>query len=222
MWTKEKVARCLDHAAIRPEMTDSDIVRECAIAKKHGICSVIVRPTDVALARKELKGSGVKVGVTIGFPHGAHTPQVKALEAELAVKDGADEMDMMINLGKFLSGDYSAVRRDIEGVVAVAKKRGVLVKVILETCYMSPEQIRKASEIVRDAGGSFVKTTTGFGAGPATPEAIKIMVEAVGKSIGVKASGGIKNWETAVSYLELGCTRLGVTSTEAILSGGES
>ena len=220
MWTRQQIAATIDHAALKPEMTDDDVRANCAIGIKHKVASVCVRPSDVALAAKMLEGTGVVPSMVVGFPHGAHRPEVKALEARLAIEDGAKELDMVMNVGKFLSGDYDLVRRDVEGVVAEARKAGdVQVKVILEICYLTPEGIAKACEIARDAGADFVKTSTGFGTGPATPEAIEIMVKTVGDTMGVKASGGVRDYETACRFLDQGCTRLGTAGgTEVILN----
>ena len=220
MWTRQQIAATIDHAALKPEMTDDDVRANCAIGIKHKVASVCVRPSDVALAAKMLEGTGVLPSMVVGFPHGAHRPEVKALEARLAIEDGAKELDMVMNVGKFLSGDYDLVRRDVEGVVAEARKAGdVQVKVILEICYLTPEGIAKACEIARDAGADFVKTSTGFGTGPATPEAIEIMVKTVGDTMGVKASGGVRDYETACRFLDQGCTRLGTAGgTEVILN----
>lgn len=220
MWTRQQIAATIDHAALKPEMTDDDVRANCEIGIKHKVASVCVRPSDVALAAKMLEGTGVLPSMVVGFPHGAHRPEVKALEARLAIEDGAKELDMVMNVGKFLSGDYDLVRRDVEGVVAEARKAGdVKVKVILEICYLTPEGIAKACEIARDAGADFVKTSTGFGTGPATPEAIEIMVKTVGDTMGVKASGGVRDYETACGFLDQGCTRLGTAGgTEIILN----
>jgi deoxyribose-phosphate aldolase len=218
MWTREQVARTIDHAALKPQMTDEDIREACAVGRKYGVATVCVRPSDVALAASELAGSGVAPSAVIGFPHGAHRGETKALEARLAIEDGARELDMVMNVGKFLSGDHELVQKDIAGVVAEAKAAGgVLVKVILETCYLSAEQIARACEIARDAGADFVKTSTGFGDGPATPEAVDVMIRTVGDCMGVKASGGVRSYETAVGYLEQGCKRLGAASGTKII-----
>ncbi len=218
MWTREQVAGTIDHAALKPQMTDDDIREACALGRKYGVATVCVRPGDVALAAKELAGSGIPPSAVIGFPHGAHRSETKALEARLAIEDGAKELDMVMNVGKFLSGDHELVKKDIAGVVAEAKAAGgVLVKVILETCYLSAEQIAKACEIARDAGADFVKTSTGFGDGPATPEAIDVMVKTVGDCMGVKASGGVRSYETAVGYLEQGCKRLGAAGGTKVI-----
>jgi len=219
-WTKQQVAATLDHAALKPNMTDVDIVAACELGKTHKVASVCVRPSDVALAAKELAGSGVPASMVVGFPHGASRPEVKALEAKLAIEDGAKELDMVMNIGKFLSGDYEWAGRDIAAVVAEAKAAGdVLVKVILETCYLTGEQIAKACEIARDAGADFVKTSTGFGDGPATPEAIEVMVKTVGDTMGVKASGGVRTYETACGYLDQGCKRLGTGGGTVVIMG---
>lgn len=219
MFTKPQVAKTIDHSVLKPFATDNDIIKGAKICVERQVAGFCVRPTDAALAAKQLKGSNVSVIVTVGFPHGANRPETKALEARLAIEDGAEELDMVMNIGKFLSGDYEFVQRDIEAVVAEARKHNVIVKVILETCYLTPEQIKKACLLSQAAGADYVKTSTGFGAGPATPEAIGIMVKTVGDTMGVKAAGGIKSWETAVGYLKQGCKRLGATSTEAILDG---
>jgi deoxyribose-phosphate aldolase len=212
-WTKKTVAATIDHAALKPTMTDQDIIAECELGKKLQVASVCVRPSDTALATKQLAGTDVVPSMVVGFPHGSNRPEVKGLEAKLAIEDGAKELDMVMNIGKFLSGDFDWVKRDIEAVVAEAKQAGdVLVKVILETCYLSPEQIAKACEIARGAGADYVKTSTGFGDGSATPEAIDIMIKTVGDTMGVKASGGIKNYEIACGFLDQGCKRLGAAS----------
>lgn len=215
-WTKSKVAATIDHAALKPTMTDKDIVAQCDLGKKYNVASVCVRPSDVALTTEQLAGTAVVPSMVVGFPHGANRPEVKALEARLGIQDGAKELDMVMNIGKFLSEDYDWVRRDIEGVVAEAKQAGdVQVKVILETCYLTPEQIAKACEISRDAGADYVKTSTGFGDGPATPEAIDVMIKTVGDTMGVKASGGVRSYETAKGFLEQGCKRLGAAGGTA-------
>lgn len=221
-YTPEAVARLIDHAVLKPEMIEEDVRENARMCITRGVGDLCVRPCDVAVAVEALQGSDVTVAAVVGFPHGSNRPEVKALEARLAIEDGAVELDMVMNVGKFLSGDVAYVQRDIEAVVAEAKPRKVLVKVILETCFLSPEQIAAACRLAEAGGADFVKTSTGFGSGPATPEAIEIMISTVGITMGVKASGGIRNWETAVGYLDQGCTRLGVGSTEAVLNGSEA
>lgn len=219
-YTVSEVAATLDHAVLKPDFTDATIATHARMCLARGVKSMCVRPSDVALAAKHLAGSAVMVSVVIGFPHGHHRPEVKALEAALAIQDGARELDMVMNIGKFLSGDCDWVRRDIAAVVAVAKPLGVPVKVILESAFLTLDQVAHACLLAEQAGADFVKTSTGFGPGGATPEAVAVMVQTVGGRLGVKASGGIRDWQTAVDYLAQGATRLGVGATEAILDGG--
>lgn len=221
-YTVKEVAETIDHAVLKPVQTEQDVIKNAAMCIKRGVKSMCVRPCDVALAAKQLKGSSVDVSVVVGFPHGSNRAETKAFESRLAIQDGAKEIDMVMNIGQFLAGNYDTVQKDIEAVVAEAKKAKVLVKVIMETCYLSKEQVAKACKIAEAAGADFVKTSTGFGDGPATPEVIEIMVKTVGKTMGVKASGGIRNWKTAVGYLNQGCARLGLASTEAVLDGAQA
>jgi len=217
MWTKRRIAQTIDHSALKPFLVDDDIVTACELGKKYQVAGVCVRPSDVSLAKKILEGSGVDPLAVVGFPHGSNRTEVKALEAKLAIEDGAVELDMVMNVGKFLTGDYAFVQKDIEAVVNEARQHNVFVKVILETCYLSSEQIAKACKISKVAGADYVKTSTGFGDGPATPKAVDMMIKTVGDTMGVKAAGGIKTYETAVGYLNQGCKRLGATATEAIV-----
>ncbi len=219
MYTRREVAKLIDHAVLKPFATDQDVIDNCRMCVERNVGCICVRPTDVALAARELADTQVNVSVVIGFPHGSNRPEVKAHETRLAFEDGAVEFDMVMNIGKFLSGDYDFVQKDIEAVVAEAKKHDAIVKVIQESCYLSNDQIAKACKIAEAAGADFVKTSTGFGDGPATPEIIDIMMKTVGKTMGVKASGGVRSWEKAVGYLKQGCTRLGVGSTEKVLDG---
>jgi deoxyribose-phosphate aldolase len=172
--------------------------------------------TPTQLKRRQ---AGAATAATRGGPHGAQRPEVKALEARLAIADGARELDMVLNVGALRSGDDAAVRADIAAVVAEARPHGVLVKVILETCLLAPEQIVAACRLAEEAGAGFVKTSTGFGGGGATPETVRTMLDAVGGRLGVKASGGIRSWEDAERYLDMGCARLGVGDAATILDG---
>ena len=218
-WTREKVAATIDHAVLKPSLTDQDIVQGCQLGKKYQVASVCVRPSDVAAASRELAGSGVKVSMVVGFPHGANRSEVKALEARLAIQDGARELDMVMNIGKFLSGQYDYVRDDIKAVVNEAKPHGVLVKVIFESCFLTLEQVAKATELSIAAGADFVKTSTGFADGSATPEAVATMIKTAAGRIKVKPSGGIRDYAKAVAFLEQGADRLGVGATAAVLDG---
>ena len=209
----------MDHAVLKPNCTDDDIRRNAGACMAHRIGDLCVRPTDVAYAKDLLKGSPVTVACVVGFPHGASRPETKALEARLAIDDGADEIDMVMNIGKLLSGDEDHVKNDIAAVVAVAKPKEVLVKVILETCLLTPEQIAKACELAIAAGADYVKTSTGFNGDGASVEAVQIMLDTVNGRAKVKPSGGIRDWGRAVMFAEMGVHRLGVGAGPQILDG---
>jgi deoxyribose-phosphate aldolase len=217
--TTASVARMLDHAVLKPEFTAADLARHARMCIDRGVGCLCVRSCDVAAAARLVAGTPVVIAAVIGFPHGAQRPEVKALEARLAIADGARELDMVLNVGALRSGDQATVRADIAAVVAEARPHGVLVKVILETCFLASAQIVVACRLAEEAGADFVKTSTGFGAGGATPEAVRTMLDAVGGRLGVKASGGIRSWEDAVRYLDMGCTRLGVGDAAGVLDG---
>jgi deoxyribose-phosphate aldolase len=185
----------------------------------RGVGCLCVRSCDVAAAARLVAGTPVVVAAVVGFPHGSQRSEVKAIEARLAIADGARELDMVQNVGALRSGEQAAIRDEIAAVVAEARPHGVLVKVILETCFLTPAQIVAACRLAEEAGADFVKTSTGFGAGGATPDAVRTMLDAVGGRLGVKASGGIRTWEDAVRYLDMGCTRLGVGDAAGILDG---
>ena len=215
--TAASVARTLDHAVLKPDFTAADLARHARMCIDRGVGCLCVRSCDVAAAARLVAGTPVVVAAVVGFPHGAQRPEVKALEARLAIADGARELDMVLNVGALRSGDQAAVRDDIAAVVAEARPHGVGVKVILETCFLTSAQIVAACRLAEEAGADFVKTSTGFGGGGATPEAVRTMLDAVGGRLGVKASGGIRTWEDAVRYLDMGCTRLGVGDAAGIL-----
>jgi deoxyribose-phosphate aldolase len=215
------VALRLDHAVLKPQATRADLEAAAAMCRERGVGCLCVRPADVAIAASLLAGSEVAVASVVGFPHGSHRSDVKAFEAARAIEDGAVELDMVMNVGGFLSGDHGLARRDIAAVVAEARAapREVLVKVILETCLLSLDEVATACLVAEEAGADYVKTSTGFSEHGATPEAVVTMLEAVGGRLGVKASGGIRTWEACVRYLEMGCGRIGVGDAAAILAG---
>lgn len=217
-----EVASTIDHAVLKPNQTENDVRTNAACCIKLGVASMCVRPCDVKLAAELLADSDVMTSCVLSFPHGDDTTETKVFQAKQAVSDGAQEIDMVMNIGQFLSGNYAYVQKDIEAVVEAAHAENVIVKVIQESCYLSLEEVAKACRITLDAGADFVKTSTGFGPSSATPEIIDVMVKTVGGKIGIKASGGIRTWEQAVGYLEQGATRLGIGATETVLSGGIS
>jgi deoxyribose-phosphate aldolase len=219
MYTKQQVAKTIDHAVLKPEYTDADLKAHAEKCKQMGVYSMCVKPCDIKATVELLKGSDVKVSCVLSFPHGADTTEVKAFQARKAIEDGVDEIDMVMNIGKFRSGDYTYVLNDIKAVVEVAHQHGVPVKVIQESYYLSLEQVAKACELSYQAGADFVKTSTGFAAGSATPEIVQVMVDTIGGKMKIKPAGGIRDWKTAVAYLEQGADRLGIGSTEAVLNG---
>jgi len=208
-----------DLAQLKPDATAAAIDRLCAEARAYGFCSVCVNGTWVARCRAQLAGSGVKVCTVVGFPLGAMDARAKAFEAREAVAAGADEVDMVINLGALKSGDLAGVEADIRGVVAAAGSR--VTKVILETGLLSDDEKRLACQLSVQAGAAFVKTATGFAAGSAATAAdITLMREAVGPGLGVKASGGVRTLADARTLLACGATRLGTSSGIAIVTEG--
>lgn len=222
MFTREQVAKTIDHAVLKPDSTDADLVANAKMCIENGVFSMCVKPCDIKAAKELLKNSDVKVSCVLSFPHGADATPVKAFQAKQAIEDGADEIDMVMNIGKFLSGDFEYVVNDIKAVVEVAHSHGVLVKIIQESGYLTLNQVAKVCELSDEAGADFVKTSTGFGPGKATPEIVEVMVKTVGDRMMVKPSGGIRDWETAVAFLEQGADRLGIGSTEAVLKGAKA
>ena len=222
MYRKKQVAQTINHAVLKPETTDLDLITNARMCIENGVFSMCVKPCDIKMAKELLKKSDVKVSCVLSFPHGADATGVKAFQAKQAIENGPDEIDMVMNIGKFLSGDYEYVVDDIKAVVDIAHSHGVLVKVIQESGYLTLEQVAKACELTYEAGADFVKTSTGFGPGKATPEIVDVMIKTVGDRMMVKPSGGIRTWEDAVSFLKQGADRLGVGSTEAVLNGAKA
>ena len=204
-----------DHTLLKPEATEKDIIRLCEEAKKYDFASVCVNPCFVSLAKEQLKGSNVKVCTVIGFPLGANSSSVKATEASIAVMNGAEEVDMVINVGWVKERRYE----DLVYEIALIKDacEGKLLKVILETCLLTDEEIAYASKASMDAGADYVKTSTGFSKGGATVEAVRIMRETVGDKLGVKASGGIHTLAEAKALIEAGASRLGCSASVKIM-----
>jgi deoxyribose-phosphate aldolase len=219
-YTVEEVASKIDHAVLKPDQTDNDVRAHAAMCIERGVASMCVRPCDIPLAAELLAGSPVRVSCVLSFPHGADTTAVKIVQARQAIEDGAEEIDMVMNIGRFLSNRCESVRDDIKAVVETAHASGVIVKVIQESCYLTLDQVARACSLSCEAGADFVKTSTGFGPSAAAPEIIDVMVKTVGGKMGIKASGGIRTWEQAVGYLEQGATRLGIGATPAVLDGG--
>jgi deoxyribose-phosphate aldolase len=218
MLTKEQLAKLIDHTLLKPGATKDDVKRLCEEAKKYGFWSVCVNPTYVSLATEILGETDVKVCSVVGFPLGATTPEVKALEAERAVNDGASETDMVINVGALKSRDYRLVKEDIRKVVERAKARkNTVVKVIIEAGLLTDDEKVLACRLVKESGADFVKTSTGFNAPGATVKDVKLMRSVVGSDFGVKASGGIRTYRDAAKLVEAGANRIGTSSGIAII-----
>lgn len=214
------LASRIDHTLLRADARDAEVRRICAEAVQYGFASVCVNSYWVPLVRRELAGSQVKTCTVIGFPLGAAATSAKTAEVEGAVRAGADELDMVINVGALKSGDADAVKKDIAAVVAASAGR--LVKVILETCLLTDEEKRLACRLVVEAGAGYVKTSTGFGSAGATEHDVRLMREAVGPAMGVKASGGIRDVGTARRMLAAGATRIGASASVAIVCEREA
>ncbi|HBV22521.1 MAG TPA: deoxyribose-phosphate aldolase [Jeotgalicoccus sp.] len=215
------VAKYIDHTLLKPEVTDKEIAVLCEEAQEHGFFSVCIQPAWVKTAAEKLQESEVKVCTVIGFPHGATTSEVKAFETKDAISNGADEVDMVINIGQLKAGNLDYVRADIKSVVDAANKEA-LVKVIIESSLLNEDEIVTVSKLAKEAGADFVKTSTGFNGGGATVEAVALMRLTVGDDMGVKASGGVRSSEDAMKMIEVGATRIGASSGIAIVNGAIS
>lgn len=218
--TCSPVARLVDHTLLKPNATQEEIGRLCVEARDYCFASVCIPPSYVHLAARLLSGSGVKVCTVIGFPLGSATSTVKAVESRDAIANGADEIDMVLNIGALKSGNDAAVLDDIRAVREAT--RGRILKVILETSLLSREEKIRACILSKKAGADFVKTSTGFGGGGATAEDVRLMRETVGPSMGVKASGGIRTAEVAQAMIAAGATRLGTSASVAIVTGADA
>ncbi len=216
------LARIIDHTALKPETTEAQVITLCEEARRYCFASVCINPVYVSLAARELKGTPVRVCTVVGFPLGATTSQVKAYETEQAVRDGATEIDMVLAVGLLKSGLHEKVERDIRAVVEAAKGRvasPALVKVILETALLMDEEKVIACVLAQNAGADFVKTSTGFSTGGATPADVALMRRVVGNRLGVKASGGVRSVEDLQEMVAHGATRIGASASVAIVNG---
>lgn len=212
-----KPSKLIDHTLLAAKATQPEIERLCAEARQHDFCSVCVNPAWVSLAKAQLADSDVKVCTVIGFPLGANTSEVKAFETQNAITNGAQEIDMVMNIGWAKTGQWDKVERDIHAVVQAATGKA-LVKVILETCLLNEAEIRAACQAAKQAGADFVKTSTGFSTAGATVEAVRLMREVVGEHMGVKASGGIRTSADMHAMIAAGANRIGASAGVALLN----
>lgn len=221
--TRQEIAKYIDHTNLNACATESDIEKLCSEAKEHGFASVCVNPSYVNFAYNQLSGSDVKVCTVIGFPLGADTIDNKAASAAVAVDEGADEIDMVLNLGYVKDKNWDDLYEEIYAVVCVTdevvteSRPKPIVKVILEVCYLTDEEILKCCEICKEAGADFVKTSTGFGKGGATVHAVELMKKVAGDTMKVKAAGGIRTFEDAVKMIEAGADRIGTSNGVKII-----
>jgi deoxyribose-phosphate aldolase len=215
--TERDIAKTIDHSLLRPELDDAAIEDGCVLAAKYDVASVCCRPADIRRAASMLKGTDVKVGSTIGFPHGNHVTAIKVAEARQALEDGASELDMVLLIGALKSGRDADVEADIRAVVEVAHAAGALVKVIFENAYLTDDEKIRACHLTEAAGGDFVKTSTGFAPSGATIEDLKLMRANTSPHIRVKAAGGVRTLDALLEVMNVGVTRIGATATEAII-----
>ncbi len=216
-YTYQQIAKMIDHSLLNPVLTDEQMEEGCRIAREYGVATVCIKPYYLKRCADLLEGSDVLPSTTIGFPHGGHTTAIKVAEAKQALDDGGVELDMVVNIGKVLSGDWAYVRDDIRAVVEVTHERGGIVKVIFENCYLQDEHKIRLCEICAEVGADFVKTSTGFGSGGATIEDLKLMRKHSPPQVQVKAAGGIRTLDALLEVRAIGVTRVGATQTVAIL-----
>jgi deoxyribose-phosphate aldolase len=215
--TYDAIAKRIDHSLLGPTLSPAELEEGCRLAARYGVASVCIKPYAVALAAQILKGSGVAVGTTIGFPHGGHATAVKVFEARQTMADGATELDMVINIGQAKSGDWDAVASDIAAVTRTAHEAGAIVKVIFENCYLSDEQKVRLCRICGAIRADYVKTSTGYGTSGATPHDLRLMREAAPAHVKLKAAGGIRTLDLAIEAAILGCDRIGASRTAEML-----
>jgi deoxyribose-phosphate aldolase len=215
--TLAELARMFDHSLLQPNLTDADLERGCLLARELNVASVCIKPYGVRLAAKLLAGSGVKASTTIGFPHGGHITTAKVFESERAMDDGATELDMVVNVGKVLSGEWNYVAHDVEAVVRAAQARGCKVKVIFENAFLQDEHKRELCRICGEVRADWVKTSTGYAETGATLEDLRLMREHSPPWVQVKAAGGVRTYERLLEVRSIGVSRVGATATKAIL-----
>ena len=216
-YTLEQVAKTIDHSILKPDFSYADVAEGAELALKFNTASYCIRPMDVAAAAKALAGSTVNVCTVIGFPHGSTTSATKVFETNDAIANGAQEIDMVLNISALLSGDYEFVEQDIRGVVDAAHAKGASVKVIFETAFLNDDQIIKACDLTEAAGADYVKTSTGFASAGATTHNVALMKKTVGDRLKVKSSGGVRTLDQLIDYMDLGVTRSGCSATAQVL-----
>jgi deoxyribose-phosphate aldolase len=216
-FTYAQIAKMIDHSLLQQQLTDAEMEQGCKLAREYDVASVCIKPYAVARAKEWLVGSSVAVGTTIGFPHGGHVTSIKVAESLQAMKDGAVELDMVVNIGKVLGKDWRYVSDDIRAVVETAHAHKALVKVIFENCFLADEHKEALCRICGEAGADFVKTSTGYGNTGATDDDLKLMRRCSPPNVKVKAAGGVRNFERLLVVRSIGVARVGATATKPIL-----
>lgn len=216
-FTYRDIAKMIDHSLLQPALTDAELEQGCRLAREYDVASICIKPYAVHQAAEWLAGSTVAVGTTVGFPHGGQTLEMKVNEAEVALLDGANELDMVVNIGKVLSQDWLYVAKEIQCLVDLTLHKQALLKVIFENCYLAKEHKERLCAICADAGASFVKTSTGYGPSGANDDDLRLMRRCCPGHVQIKAAGGIRTFERLLEVRALGVTRVGATATEAIL-----
>jgi deoxyribose-phosphate aldolase len=217
VYTYQQIAKMIDHSLLQQTLSDGEMDEGCKLALAYDVASVCIKPYYVARAKELLADSTVAVGTTIGFPHGGHVTAIKVAESLQALKDGATELDMVVNIGKVLSKDWNYVRDDIRAVVDTARAHKALVKVIFENCFLADEHKEKLCQICGEVKADFVKTSTGYGDSGATDADLKLMRRCAPPHVQVKAAGGVRTFERLLVVREFGVTRVGATASKAIL-----
>lgn len=216
-YTYEDIAGMIDHSLLQPNLSDAELDEGCRVAAKYRVASVCIKPYYVRRAAELLKGSGVAVGTTIGFPHGGHATPVKLFESQVALDDGATELDMVVNIGDVLSGKWQSVTNEIGSIALLAHSRSALVKVIFENCFLKDEHKIRLCQVCADAKADYVKTSTGYGTSGATIEDLKLMRKHTPPHIGVKAAGGVRDLDMLLAVRAIGVTRVGASKTVEML-----
>lgn len=215
--TTASLANLFDHTQLHADARREDFEKLCAESREYGFKMVAINPAPVALCKELLAGTPVHVGAAIGFPLGQNGVESKVFETQQAIRDGADEIDYVINIGAAKDGDFALIRDEMRRIVGVCRQAGVLSKVIFENCYLAQDEIRKLAQIAREERPDFIKTSTGFGTGGATAQDVALMKSVVGDAVKVKAAGGIRSWQACRAMLEAGAERIGTSSSIRIL-----
>ncbi len=213
----QEVAQRIDHSLLSPTLGGEALELGCRLAAEYGVASVCIKPYAVKLASRILAGTNTAVGTTVGFPHGGHSTAIKVIETELAIAEGATELDMVVNIGQVLAGEWNSVADDIAAVTSACHRSSTLVKVIFENCYLNDTQKIRLCQICEQVGADYIKTSTGYGTSGATLDDLRLMRQSAGPKVKLKAAGGVRDLDTLLKVIELGCDRVGLSRTAELL-----